>query len=173
MIQHHAVVDQIHPVVKLHFVLLAINWQAQGVLPAKGIATRAAIGHADHIVGASAIATIAQVLQSPDAALSLAVAVHELFVEHPIVAIPAAVHCHHEAAFDQTIAVAEHAVRLDLAVEIFAQIEHRLFGRIVGDLRRRAACQCQQRSGGSAKQQLATGGNGIHGEETSFASVER
>jgi len=51
LVEHHALVHQVHPVVELHFIDAAVHRQLQRVAPVQGIAGSAALGRADDVKG--------------------------------------------------------------------------------------------------------------------------
>src|SRR5487761_2316585 len=65
-VQHHMVVHQEHPVVELHLVDLAVDRQAQGVVPVQRVAGRRADGGADDVAGGAGVVATALVDDVPD-----------------------------------------------------------------------------------------------------------
>src|SRR3989344_997360 len=117
-VEHDLIVQAVHPVVELELDGLAVHGHPHGVAKADGVARLLAFGHADDVGRAALETPAAQVLELPDPALFLAIAVGEILFQHATVAAPAALHRDREALDDAPRAVREHAVRLHGAGEV-------------------------------------------------------
>ena len=159
-VEHHPLIDQEHPVVKLHVVLLAVHRQAQRVVPAEGVARFLPLGLAHHVIGTAGVAAIRELGQAPDAALGAAVGIAEGLVQHALVALPVAVHHHGEAAHHFAAALLKNAVGADASIEIAIQLQLGALLRVVVHLGAGAAGQ-HSRAREQGKQDMAAGVHGV------------
>ncbi len=138
-VEHHALIDQEHPVVELHLVLLAVHRQAQAQFQRKALPGILPCGLAHHVVGAAGVAPALVLGQAPDAAGGAAVGIAEGLVQHALVALPMAVHDHGEAAHHLRRRASENAVGTDAAIEIAIELQRGALLGVVAHLRPGAA----------------------------------